>query len=130
MIPVDQVRNLRGLRLSYFYADLKDGNGDQEIAKISRNQPGGRIESACIPRLHMWRITDSEWQVQMVPRMCEQLYGMVTKSGCQNISHVLEECVEDLHRYPPATPVTKQELLEEAAQQGAIISVNGDKLNG
>ncbi|GAA0721336.1 hypothetical protein [Dokdonella soli] len=127
-VPVNTVRRVRDLTISYFYADMKDHNGDQEVLKISRKRVG-RIESACIPRRDLWRVLDTDWQARQVPKICEQLYGMVTKPGCINVMHAIEEGIEDLHRYPPTSMGSLTQELEAMARDGIIISKNGTPLN-
>lgn len=128
-VSTDTVRELRGLRLSYFHADFKEGMGDEECMKISRKQPGKRVESACFRRKELHRFADSDFFNSHVPRICEQLYGLDTQPGRMNVMHVIQEGLEDLHRYPPAIPETKDQMLDRFARQGAIINVNGQKLN-
>lgn len=127
-VPAHLVRRIRGLTVSYFHADLKDGVGDREVLKISR-KVGARIESACIPRDDMWRVVEPDWQTAQIPRMCEQLYGTVSKAGCAKVWHAVMEGIEDLHRYPPVSTGNINDELEKMAREGMIISKNGVPLN-
>ena len=108
--------------------DLQDGNGKQPCMLIAHSlNPKDR--HVFFPLRDLWVILERGAE-QIAIQMAERLYGHATRDDAFRVLDCLFDFGEDLKNAKPPRWITSQQWLHALAEDGFIVTKDGQPLNG
>lgn len=100
------------------------GRSDEPTLCLA-NKRNPRESHVYIPLSHLWMMVEPNAMRAAAPKLCERLYGLVTKDGCFRILDVVYDFAEDLKNAPPPRWLSNAEWMQAIAEDGMASRLNG-----